>query len=371
MGWRYRKSINIGGGTRLNIGSKSVGISTGRKGFRISSNSRTGSQVTVGIPKTGLSYRQRLSARRSRASASQNGEGWAWLMLGALLAPNAFGCVGLLLLLGGLLLIGIIGSAVSNALSVLIALYVGLLPLIAALIAAGIMIRFHLVPQPRRGTVAGSIVGAGLLVNGLFWVAAPARFPISAIQAILDRQKTASNSPSTQSKTATDSAAPAVAPAPSPSHPNRAPDAVKPVSPLRVLGSSYSIQPASSKKFSCAVFQEGRNLGVPRDLRPQLKTVRWRIRLQNTGKRRIASLAYRPEFLDAGKQPIERTLGLRAPDSSGPLTIRSSDYLDVPLASGEVRDVILRELVSKEAAEQLQSARIAFTATWQEAKVRN
>lgn len=40
MGFTYRKSKNIGGGTRLNVGKKSVGLSAGTKGARISVNSR-------------------------------------------------------------------------------------------------------------------------------------------------------------------------------------------------------------------------------------------------------------------------------------------------------------------------------------------
>jgi hypothetical protein len=55
MGFRYRKSINLGGGVRLNLSKKGVGLSMGIKGFRVSSGPR-GHRVTVSIPGTGLSY---------------------------------------------------------------------------------------------------------------------------------------------------------------------------------------------------------------------------------------------------------------------------------------------------------------------------
>lgn len=56
MGFRMRKSFKIAPGVRLNVGTKSAGISVGGKGLRYSVNSRTGSRATVGIPGTGISY---------------------------------------------------------------------------------------------------------------------------------------------------------------------------------------------------------------------------------------------------------------------------------------------------------------------------
>ncbi|MFJ7951304.1 DUF4236 domain-containing protein [Lysinibacillus sp. NPDC096418] len=56
MGLRFRKSLKIAPGERLNIGSKSTGISIGGKGLRYSVNSRGRSTTTVGIPGTGFSY---------------------------------------------------------------------------------------------------------------------------------------------------------------------------------------------------------------------------------------------------------------------------------------------------------------------------
>lgn len=56
MGFRMRKSFKIAPGIKLNVGTKSVGISMGVKGISHSINSRTGSRTTVGIPGTGISY---------------------------------------------------------------------------------------------------------------------------------------------------------------------------------------------------------------------------------------------------------------------------------------------------------------------------
>lgn len=56
MGLRFRKSIKIAPGVRLNLGKKSVGISAGVKGARVSVNSSGRVTKTVGLPGTGLSY---------------------------------------------------------------------------------------------------------------------------------------------------------------------------------------------------------------------------------------------------------------------------------------------------------------------------
>lgn len=48
MATRFRKSFKIAPGIRLNVGSKSAGLSFGGKGLRYSINSRTGSKTTIG-----------------------------------------------------------------------------------------------------------------------------------------------------------------------------------------------------------------------------------------------------------------------------------------------------------------------------------
>lgn len=56
MGFRYRKSFKIGKGSRFNVNKKSVGVSFGVKGARVSLNSRGRKTTTVGIPGSGLYY---------------------------------------------------------------------------------------------------------------------------------------------------------------------------------------------------------------------------------------------------------------------------------------------------------------------------
>lgn len=56
MGWRYRKSISIIPGVRVNFGLHSSSISFGGKGFRTTYSSTGRVTRSVGIPGTGLSY---------------------------------------------------------------------------------------------------------------------------------------------------------------------------------------------------------------------------------------------------------------------------------------------------------------------------
>ena len=65
MGLRFRKSIKIAPGVKVNIGKKSVGMSVGGKYGGISMNSRTGTRARVSAPGTGLSYTASLNGKRS------------------------------------------------------------------------------------------------------------------------------------------------------------------------------------------------------------------------------------------------------------------------------------------------------------------
>lgn len=56
MGFKFRKSIKIAPGVKLNINKKSVGISAGTRGARVSVNSKGRATTTVGIPGSGISY---------------------------------------------------------------------------------------------------------------------------------------------------------------------------------------------------------------------------------------------------------------------------------------------------------------------------
>lgn len=70
MGFRFRKSFKIAPGVRLNIGKKSVGISAGVKGARVSVNSSGRKTTTVGLPGTGLSYSKTEKIGGSKTKAA-------------------------------------------------------------------------------------------------------------------------------------------------------------------------------------------------------------------------------------------------------------------------------------------------------------
>ncbi|MFP7494943.1 DUF4236 domain-containing protein [Terribacillus saccharophilus] len=71
MGLRMRKSFKVAPGVRLNVSSKSMGISAGTKGLRYSVNSKSGSRMTASIPGTGISYSTGSSKRKSSAYIMQ------------------------------------------------------------------------------------------------------------------------------------------------------------------------------------------------------------------------------------------------------------------------------------------------------------
>ncbi len=56
MGLRFRKSIKLGKGVRLNLGTKGVSVSAGVKGARFSMHSSGRKTATFSLPGTGLSY---------------------------------------------------------------------------------------------------------------------------------------------------------------------------------------------------------------------------------------------------------------------------------------------------------------------------
>lgn len=56
MGMRYRKSINLGGGFRVNLSKSGVGYSWGTKGYRITKKAGGGVRKTYSIPGTGISW---------------------------------------------------------------------------------------------------------------------------------------------------------------------------------------------------------------------------------------------------------------------------------------------------------------------------
>ena len=61
MGFRFRKSIKILPGIKLNIGKKSSSISIGNKFGGISVNSKTGVTARTSIPGTGISFTEKVN----------------------------------------------------------------------------------------------------------------------------------------------------------------------------------------------------------------------------------------------------------------------------------------------------------------------
>ena len=59
MGLRFRKTISVLPGVRLNISKSGVSASVGPKGLTLNLG-RKGARGTVGLPGTGLSYSQEL-----------------------------------------------------------------------------------------------------------------------------------------------------------------------------------------------------------------------------------------------------------------------------------------------------------------------
>lgn len=74
MGFRYRKSINLGGGFRVNFSKSGIGYSWGTKGYRVTHKAGGGVRKTYSIPGTGLSWSQDSGRgkRKGRRSASRS-----------------------------------------------------------------------------------------------------------------------------------------------------------------------------------------------------------------------------------------------------------------------------------------------------------
>lgn len=65
MSFRFRRSIKIAPGVRVNLSKSGASVSMGARGASISTGKR-GTYANVGIPGTGLSYRQRIDDAPSR-----------------------------------------------------------------------------------------------------------------------------------------------------------------------------------------------------------------------------------------------------------------------------------------------------------------
>lgn len=70
MGFRFRKSIKIAPGLKLNLGKRGASISVGGRGGSLTFGS-SGVRATVGIPGTGISYTEKIGGT-SKSSAIKN-----------------------------------------------------------------------------------------------------------------------------------------------------------------------------------------------------------------------------------------------------------------------------------------------------------
>ncbi len=70
MGFRYRKSINLGGGFRINLSKSGIGYSWGTKGYRVTKTARGTTRRTYSIPGTGLSYTKKSGGKNNRRNGS-------------------------------------------------------------------------------------------------------------------------------------------------------------------------------------------------------------------------------------------------------------------------------------------------------------
>lgn len=68
MGLRFRKSVTIAPGVRLNFGGKSSSISVGKKGCRFSINTKGKKTVSLGIPGTGVYYSKSFGGSKKKRS---------------------------------------------------------------------------------------------------------------------------------------------------------------------------------------------------------------------------------------------------------------------------------------------------------------
>ena len=73
MGLRFRKSIKILPGVKLNLGTKGASVSVGKRGMHYTMHTSGRKTVSVGLPGTGLSYVKTLSSGSKKSTKSKTG----------------------------------------------------------------------------------------------------------------------------------------------------------------------------------------------------------------------------------------------------------------------------------------------------------
>ena len=72
MGFKFRKSINLGGGFKVNLSKSGVGYSWGTKGVRFSKTASGKNRTTLSIPGTGISHVTESGGKKRTTKANNN-----------------------------------------------------------------------------------------------------------------------------------------------------------------------------------------------------------------------------------------------------------------------------------------------------------
>lgn len=74
MGLRFRKSIKIADGLKLNLSKSGVSVSAGKRGARYTVSSSGRRTATVGIPGTGISYSKTFGTKKKKKSSKSKSD---------------------------------------------------------------------------------------------------------------------------------------------------------------------------------------------------------------------------------------------------------------------------------------------------------
>lgn len=72
MGLRFRKSISVAKGVKVNINKKSAGVTVGKRGAHYTINTTGKQTASVGLPGTGLSYSKSFGGKKKSNKASSS-----------------------------------------------------------------------------------------------------------------------------------------------------------------------------------------------------------------------------------------------------------------------------------------------------------
>lgn len=75
MGWRIRRSLSLGKDMRINAGKHGINsVTFGRRGMPHITTGKSGIQLGVSVPGTGVSYTKRIDGKSRRSGASKERE---------------------------------------------------------------------------------------------------------------------------------------------------------------------------------------------------------------------------------------------------------------------------------------------------------